>query len=328
TPEQIEEFRNRALEADIKSLTSFRAPNLERDVYVWFGCAVPLEKLQGDPSAAYEYLAHEVGMSLTEQRERMLDLVDELIGTMVEHACPYGKHFESWDFEGLKGAYRDQFRIEATGIDGIADQQEIAKKLYEDAEAVLLRKEKDLGPENFLRLFRNFFLQEIDRQWIEHLQAMDHLRDGIGLRGYGQRDPKKEYKKEGFSMFQAMLQSVKSQVSEALFTVERAREEDLERLEAQRRSQAEKRQAQQQTSHPGSGPGAAESPAAAAAAAARGPQAGAAAAPVVQQQPVVQTVRREGPKIGRYDKCWCDSGKKYKNCHMREDQIAEAQGGR
>ncbi len=324
TPEQIEEFRRKAMAADMKSLGPVRAPFLERDVYVWFGCAVPLDKLASDPVAVYEHLAREVGMSLTEQRERMLDLVDELIGTMVEHACPPGKHYEDWDIDGLKAAFRDQFHIEATGLEKSSDPHEIAGKLYKDAEAVLLRKEKDLGSENFLRLFRNFFLQEIDRQWIEHLQAMDHLRDGIGLRGYGQRDPKKEYKKEGFTMFQAMLQGVKSQVAEALFTVERAREEDLERLEAQRRTQAEKRQQQQRASHVGTAAGAAEKPteaAAAAAAAASGAQPAAAPAPV-------QTVRREGPKIGRNDKCWCGSGKKYKNCHMREDQAAEASGER
>src|SRR5690606_16556348 len=126
--------------------------------------------------------------------------------------------------------YKSLVHVEATGVDDLVEQGEIAQKLYGDAEAILLRKEKELGPENFLRLFRNFFLQEIDRQWIDHLQSMDHLRDGIGLRGYGQRDPKKEYKREGFDMFQEMLQNVKAQVIETVFTVERAREEDLERL--------------------------------------------------------------------------------------------------
>jgi preprotein translocase subunit SecA len=253
-------------------------------------------------------------MSLSEQRERMLDLADELIGTMLEHACPPGKHYEDWDLDGLKKAFSEQFHIDATGIDSFADPTEIAKKLFADSEAILGRKEKDLGPESFLRLFRNFFLQEIDRQWIEHLQAMDHLRDGIGLRGYGQRDPKQEYKKEGFDMFQGMLQSVKSSVADALFTVERAREEDLERLEAQRRAQSERRQSGQRTNHPAGAPGGDGQKQPAAAQGAGQPAA---------QPAQVQTVRREGPKIGRNDKCHCGSGKKYKNCHMREDQQAE-----
>jgi preprotein translocase subunit SecA len=321
SPEEIEAFRKRAFEADLKSLTAVRAPFLERDVYVWFGCVVPLDKLANDPSAAYEHLVHEVGMSLTEQRERMLDLADELIGTMLEHACPPGKHYEDWDIEGLKSAFREQFHIEVTGVDALPEPTEIAKKLFGDAEAILERKESDLGPESFLRLFRNFFLQEIDRQWIEHLQSMDHLRDGIGLRGYGQRDPKQEYKKEGFDMFQAMLESVKSSVADALFTVERAREEDLERLEAQRRAQSERRQAQQRTVHVGG------AQATGAGDGAKQPAGGAAQPAQAPAQPApVQTVRREGPKLGRNEKCHCGSGKKYKNCHMREDQQAEAAG--
>src|SRR5690606_1782977 len=135
------------------------------------------------------------GLSMTEQRERLLDLVDELVTTLVDRACPANKHFEYWDFEGLARAFQDQFGIEASGLDGFDDQSDLALKLYQDVEAVLRRKLDDFGPEYFLRLFRDLYLEQIDRQWIEHLASMDHLRDGIGLRGYGQRDPKKEYKR-------------------------------------------------------------------------------------------------------------------------------------
>lgn len=145
---------------------------------------------------------------------------------MTDHACPPGKHYEDWELEGLESAYKEQFAIDASGIRDITDRQELLSKLYGDAEAVLIRKESDFGAENFLRLFRDLYLQEIDKQWMDHLQAMDHLRDGIGLRGYGQRDPKKEYKREGFDMYLEMVQSVKSSVTLSMFTVERAREED------------------------------------------------------------------------------------------------------
>ena len=168
---------------------------------------------------------------------------------------------------------------------------------------------------------------------MDHLQAMDHLRDGIGLRGYGQRDPKKEYKREGFDMYLEMVQSVKSSVALAMFTVERAREEDLQRLEEQRRQAAEKRQRQIRASHPGEGvaegdaqprqPGLSRRQRRAAAARGRRSGAGAPVAPPPPQAPLQQaTVKRERPKLGRNDPCYCGSGKKYKNCHYREDQAA------
>ncbi|MDH3729483.1 MAG: SEC-C metal-binding domain-containing protein, partial [Myxococcales bacterium] len=172
----------------------------------------------------------------------------------------------------------------------------------------------------------------IDKQWIDHLQAMDHLRDGIGLRGYGQRDPKKEYKREGFDMYLEMVQSVKSSVALGMFTVERAREEDLQRLEEQRRRATEKRQQGIRASHQGGDEGGAGggqpqaglSRRARRAAARRGRRAGGdqAAAPPPLAEAAPSTVKREGPKLGRNDPCYCGSGKKYKNCHYRGDQAA------
>ena len=168
---------------------------------------------------------------------------------------------------------------------------------------------------------------------MDHLQAMDHLRDGIGLRGYGQRDPKKEYKREGFDMYLEMVQSVKSSVTVSMFTVERAGEEELRQLEEQRRLATEKRQRQIRATHQGEGGpeggrqqqgGLSRRQRRAAAARDRragGP--GAAAAPPPPPGPAPQsTVKRERPKLGRNDPCYCGSGKKYKNCHYREDQAA------
>src|SRR5690606_27792954 len=121
TNEEIAEFRKRALEADMASLTKLRPAFLERDIYVWFGCVVPLDRFASDPKGAYEHAVAAVGLSLTEQRERMLDLVDELLGTTVERACPPNKHYEDWDVDGLKAAYKSLTRVDATGIDDIVD---------------------------------------------------------------------------------------------------------------------------------------------------------------------------------------------------------------
>ncbi|MFW6050719.1 MAG: SEC-C metal-binding domain-containing protein [Myxococcota bacterium] len=323
--EELQAWRERAVSLEWSQLGEIRSPQaLGRDVYWMFGCKVELGK---DPEKVLQRLKREVPLSLTEQKERLLDLVDELVGTMVEHACPPNTHYEDWDVEGLKHAYEEQFGIRATGLDDIIEVEELAKKLYADAEAVLQRMWKEFGEETYLRLFRNLFLEEIDRQWIEHLQAMDHLRDGIGLRGYGQRDPKKEYKREGFDMFMEMMQSIKSSVSNKIFRLERIREEDVERIENRRRRQAEARQRQMRANHPAAREGAAEEGSRQAGTGARGPRGRrrAPAAAAGGEAPArVETVRRERPKIGRNDPCWCGSGKKYKQCHWREDQAASA----
>ena len=331
TEAELPGHRKRANESDLGSLTDVRVEYLEKDIYLWFGCVVPLEEFRSDPVAAYERVEQAVGMSLSEQKERLLDLVDEIVVTMVDHACPPGKHYEDWDLEGLERAFKDQFSIGATGIHEISDRDELLRKLYADASAVLERKEQEFGTENFLRLFRDLYLQEIDKQWMDHLQGMDHLRDGIGLRGYGQRDPKKEYQREGFDMYLEMVQSVKSSVTLGMFTVERAGEEELRQLEEQRRQATEKRQRQIRTSHQaggeqgGGGQPSGPSRQARRAAARRGRRAGgpgaeAAAAPPGPAQ--AATVKRDRPKLGRNDPCYCGSGKKYKNCHYREDQAA------
>jgi preprotein translocase subunit SecA len=127
-------------------------------------------------------------------------------------------------------------------------------------------------------------LQTIDALWKEHLLAMDHLKEGIGLRGYGQRNPLQEYQKEGFSMFEEMIDLIHRDVVEKVFTVQVAREADLDRLEARRRPQP--------TQMVMSGGG---------------------AEPAKAKAPTPQ--RRDQAKVGRNDPCPCGSGKKFKKCH-------------
>jgi len=333
TQDDVPAHRKKAIESDLASLTDVRVQLLEKDIYLWFGCVVPLEEFRKDPQGAYEQLERAVGMSLSEQKERLLDLIDEIVITMTDHACPPGKHYEDWDLEGLERAYKEQFALDATGIHEISDRDDLLRKLYADGAAVLERKEQEFGTENFLRLFRDLYLQEIDKQWMDHLQGMDHLRDGIGLRGYGQRDPKKEYQREGFDMYLEMVQSVKSSVTLGMFTVERAGEEELRQLEERRRQATEKRQQTIRASHQGDDQGGGRqqqqpgpSRQARRAAARRGRRAGGpgAGAPPPPQPSATQpaTVKRDHPKLGRNDPCYCGSGKKYKNCHYREDQAA------
>jgi preprotein translocase subunit SecA len=151
---------------------------------------------------------------------------------------------------------------------------------------------------------------------------MDSLRDGIGLRGYGQRDPKKEYQKEGFDLFLELMQNIKASVVHKMFHFVIEREDEVQRLEEERRRRLEQRQQRMQASHTQAQAAAAAAAAAQANEAAAGSSANPAqgarasqAAPIEKQA----TVKRERPKVGRNDPCWCGSGKKYKSCHLKED---------
>lgn len=159
------------------------------------------------------------------------------------------------------------------------------------------------------------------------------LRDGIGLRGYGQRDPKKEYQKEGFDLFLELMQNVKASVVQKMFHFVIDRPDEVERLEAERRRRVAERQQKMQASHAaaaaasaaqdGEGDGAEGEDQAAPAAASRRQRRRMAAMgqqPEAAPAPKAQTVKRDKPKLGRNDPCWCGSGKKYKNCHLRSDE--------
>jgi preprotein translocase subunit SecA len=310
SPEEVAAWRDAALGRPIGELGKLAAEPLEQRIYEFFGCRIELGRFAKDPQGAFELLCHEVPLSLTEQRERLLDLIDEIVGVMVEHACPAKKHFEDWDFEGLGSAFHEQFGIPATGIEKLTDAGAMAEKLFRDAVGVLGKREQEIGRLLYLRLFRNFYLQDIDGQWLEHLQDMDSLREGIGLRGYGQRDPKKEYQKEGFALFLDLMQNIKASVMHKMFHFVVEREEEVERLEQQRRRRLEAQQQRIRMSHAAADGDAFEpEPGGKGRRRARRGAAGG-----------QQTVKRDRPKVGRNDPCWCGSGKKYKHCHLRSDQ--------
>jgi preprotein translocase subunit SecA len=135
----------------------------------------------------------------------------------------------------------DLFGIDTEGVEELADQERVAEFLYKAAEKQQISREKALGIELSLRVFRHIYLEEIDRAWVDHLTNMDHLRDGIGLRGYGQKDPKQEYKKEGYNLFVNMMASISSNTITKVFKVEVRRQEieAIERADAARHAQQE-----------------------------------------------------------------------------------------
>jgi len=157
-----------------------------------------------------------------------------------------------------------------------------------------------------LRVFRHYYLEEIDRAWVEHLTNMEHLRDGIGLRGYGQKDPKQEYKKEGYDIFVNMMASTSSSVCNKVFSVQVKKENDIERMERED-LERHNRAAQAMQMRHGSDIEGAEEGAPGATPSGR--------PPAMAARPVPQPIKREAPKVGRNDLCPCGSGEKFKKCH-------------
>jgi preprotein translocase subunit SecA len=292
---------------DVKEL--FSLDSLRNDVYQFYGYRIDFKPSDAkSPKKVYERLLEEIAQSLTEQRERMLDLVDSICAAMIEECCPPAKPPEDWDWKALRAGFLDHFGRKVDKIEHIHSPEDLVHDLYKQAEKAMGAKEEELGTELFLRVFRHYYLEEIDREWVEHLTNMEHLRDGIGLRGYGQRDPKQEYKKEGYDLFVSMMAAVSSNVGSKVAKVQVRKETDVEQLE---RADAERHAQQQQQMvmrHGGEvDPGSDQDEAPAQAqGTAGGPR---------PQRVVAQPVRREAPKIGRNDPCPCGSGLKFKKCH-------------
>src|SRR5690606_3767821 len=123
-----------------------------------------------------------IPLALTEQRERLLDLMDRIIGAMVEESCPPRKPPEDWDWGGIFQGFRELFGVDLPDeVAGISDPEALARELYGRAEKVFEKREEEIGVELSLRVFRRLYLEELDKTWVDHLTDMDHLRDGIGL---------------------------------------------------------------------------------------------------------------------------------------------------
>jgi preprotein translocase subunit SecA len=256
---------------------------MERDIYHMFGVRVDLKKTDSNPQELLSLLQTQVNLSLTQQREMLLDIIDELSGELVDIYCPEGTHPEGWDLPGLADGIFQRFNIKIEEpFERTKNRLDIEEKTFEIVEKALKEREKNMDPVLLLRVFRYLYLEEIDRQWIDHLQNMDYLREGIGLRGYGQKDPKQEYKREGYDMFVAMMARIKQNVIEKLFRVQIQTQEDADRLPVRRRRRMRMER----------GDGA---------------------------KP--KTIKRTQPKVGRNAPCPCGSGKKYKKCCLLRQQM-------
>jgi preprotein translocase subunit SecA len=249
---------------------------------------------------------------------------EEVIANLVAEHIPPGSVEEQWDARTLSQALENEFAVSLDIEEWIREDHSLAyegiveratKAVAEAYEA----KVESIGEPVMRHLEKALMLQQLDGQWKEHLAAMDYLRQGIHLRGYAQKNPKQEYKREAFQMFTEMLDRVKHETVSMLSRVQIRTEEEVEAMEKQRRETAKMKfqhaavpaATGTDSSVPVPGPARAAGPVSRPAA---GPAPGPRAAPA--EEPHTPFVR-EQPKVGRNEPCPCGSGKKYKHCHGR-----------
>ena len=249
-------------------------------------------------------------------REYLMDLAEDLVDSIVETYAPRAADFEQWDLSALRREMGRVFALDTAALDfDDRTSDEIRDILWEQVCASYDEKERVVGREVLQQVERDVMLQIVDAQWKDHLYSLDHLKEGIGLRGYGQRDPLVEYKKESFALFQAMKERIDAEIVEYLWRLRPmvSDEAPVVRRPAPRRATPLILNSPQAESPSAFGGGRAaavqESPFDA-------PRAQQQAPPRVGGDDAAQkTVRRDEPKVGRNDPCPCGSGKKYKKCH-------------
>jgi preprotein translocase subunit SecA len=265
--------------------------NFRSAIYRQFGTYPEVTGIVENRTSTLDHLAGEIAKLLVQQRERILDLSEEVLSDLLDATCAEGAHAEDWDLDALRAGMKERFAFEPTiNTKGLLERTNLTEAMWQELEKVIDAREQDLSLPFFLYFSRHFMLEEIDQRWIEHLRNMEALREGIHLRGYGQKDPKQEYKKEGFVIFGEMMANITRNVCEKLFHIQVRREET--ESTAQHLAEAKKKPRNVIESGGGSTQAAqAEAPAEA------------------------QPMRRAEPKVGRNDPCPCGSGKKFKKCH-------------
>ncbi|WP_337916471.1 preprotein translocase subunit SecA [Vibrio cholerae] len=219
---------------------------------------------------------------------------EDVLNAVMDEYIPPQSLEDMWDIKGLEDRLKNDFDLPLQiqswlDADNKLYEEALRERIIEQAVEVYKAKEQAVSPAVMRNFEKSVMLQTLDTLWKEHLAAMDHLRQGIHLRGYAQKNPKQEYKRESFELFEDLLESLKSDVITVLSKVRVQQQEEVERMEAQRRAQAEE--------------------------AARHAQAQHASADDAEQDESNQPMVRDERKVGRNEPCPCGSGKKYKQCH-------------
>ncbi|ELB2785498.1 preprotein translocase subunit SecA [Vibrio alginolyticus] len=262
----------------------------------------------------YDDVANDQRKVVYELRDELMNVEDisgmieqnreDVLTAVIDEYIPPQSLEDMWDVEGLQERLKVDFDLDAP----VKQWLEEDDKLYEEALrekiinlAVEVYKEKEevVGAQVLRNFEKSVMLQTLDTLWKEHLAAMDHLRQGIHLRGYAQKNPKQEYKRESFELFEGLLEALKTDVITVLSRVRVQQQEEVERMEEQRRAQAEEAARRAQAQH----------------AAAQNPLSEGEESEEGSSQPMVRDER----KVGRNEPCPCGSGKKYKQCHGKID---------
>jgi preprotein translocase subunit SecA len=272
------------------------------------------EILEGKIHLAEDEVSDTRGYVMATAEEIFNDKVEQYIGKDVDE--------DDWDLEALKRELGQLFALTERDFEDVGLANKSTEEIRDDVWARVVRKyeekEKIVPAELMRRVERDLMLQIVDAQWKDHLYSLDHLKEGIGLRGYGQRDPLVEYKKESFVLFQDMRARIEEELVRYLWWLRASAGDEGEAVVAPRAPRTPPRR---------SAPLSYNDPSARSASALSGRSSGIgvvdAAAENAGPRPSrvggddapIKTVRREEPKIGRNDPCWCGSGKKFKKCH-------------
>ncbi len=231
--------------------------------------------------------------------ETIASVRDEVIENSISEHIPPQSLEEMWDIPGLEKALESEFALQLPvqqwlDEDDSLHEETLREKIRSEILAAYQAKEDAAGAQTLRTFEKQVMLQVLDTLWKEHLQTMDLLRQGIHLRGYAQKNPKQEYKREAFALFQDLLENIKRDVVRILSHVQVRQPEEVERMEEERRAQAERQQMNfehAQSSSMGEDQDSAE------------------------PEENTGQITRQAPKVGRNDPCPCGSGKKYKQCH-------------
>ncbi len=253
----------------------------------------------------YDDVANDQRKVIYEQRNALMAEADisetiseiriDIVNALIDEFIPPGSLDEQWDIPGLEKALESSFGVNFPVDHWLEEDHDLHEetlrhRILDEMTSIYAAKEALAGSQVMREFERAVMLQVLDTSWKDHLAAMDHLRQGIHLRGYAQKNPKQEYKREAFEMFTQLLEHIKTELISVLSRVEVASPDDVQAVDEQRRSNTEMN-FQHDSIDAMEG---------------EAPEVG-----IEPQQPVV----RNGPKVGRNDPCPCGSGKKYKHCH-------------
>jgi len=251
----------------------------------------------------YDDVANDQRKVIYEQRNRLMEAEDisesikslrfDVVNQVIDYSIPPQSLEEQWDIPGLESSLDHEFGVavpvgEWLKQDASLEEQQIRDRVLEVLDNEHEKKAESIGQEVMRQFEKEVMLNVLDSQWKDHLAAMDHLRQGIHLRGYAAKNPKQEYKREAFELFSDMLERIKHDVISLLARVQIRSDEDIEALERQRRAQTEMEYVHQEMGQD---------------------------VREVEEYDAPTPIVRDQPKIGRNAPCPCGSGKKYKHCH-------------